>query len=386
MKVFYASESIIPSPNANTLQVLRMADAFAACAAEVTLFGWKSARESQLADIRDDYQLQHQFRLRLIACSERSVPRWIYATKVAWTARREQPVFVYARCPYSAYMVTRFGIPTVLELHALPKPQSRFAKQLLPYLLSASNLIAFVCITNQLADDLRTTFACSEKPLWVFPDGAKPYRPLPVASKDQLDRRKLLVGYMGSLHPGKGMEIIVPLARECPDVNFVVVGGEPNQVSTWTSQCGDLPNLRFLGRLTPREALAASAEFDIALLPNQINAKAIGGTDIGRWTSPLKAFEYMSLGKPILASDLPVLREVLVDQVNAILVKADSVDAWRQALYQLLSDPVLRRSLGDQARCDLERKYTWDKRAEQIIAKVSSELNLATSRPTMVCS
>jgi glycosyltransferase involved in cell wall biosynthesis len=82
--------------------------------------------------------------------------------------------------------------------------------------------------------------------------------------------------------------------------------------------------------------------------------------------SPLKLFEYMSAGKPIVASDLPVLREVL-DEANAVLVDPEDADAWARAL-ESLRDAGLRERLGVRARRDFLERHTWDIRARKVLA------------------
>ena len=75
---------------------------------------------------------------------------------------------------------------------------------------------------------------------------------------------------------------------------------------------------------------------DLLLMPYQ-NKVSIGvrGQDTSRWMSPMKMFEYMAAGQAIVASDLPVLREILVHKHNAILTKADDVIEWETAIKML---------------------------------------------------
>jgi len=81
--------------------------------------------------------------------------------------------------------------------------------------------------------------------------------------------------------------------------------------------------------------------------------------------SPMKLFEYLACGRPILSSTLPVLGEVLNDH-NAVLLPATEVESWTQALRHLQLDPETRNKLSAQARQDA-LKYTWEKRAGLIL-------------------
>jgi glycosyltransferase involved in cell wall biosynthesis len=79
----------------------------------------------------------------------------------------------------------------------------------------------------------------------------------------------------------------------------------------------------------------------------------------------MKLFEYMACGRPILCSDLPVLREVL-NPDNALLLPPGDVEAWVKALESLKSDPQLQTVLGAQTLSDV-KSYTWERRAQHIL-------------------
>ena len=83
--------------------------------------------------------------------------------------------------------------------------------------------------------------------------------------------------------------------------------------------------------------------------------------------SPLKIFEYMSAGKPIVSSKLNVLKEVLTHNYNALLVKPDDVEEWIKSIKLLCDDEKLRQKIGNQALIDFNNKYKWEKRAENIL-------------------
>ena len=88
--------------------------------------------------------------------------------------------------------------------------------------------------------------------------------------------------------------------------------------------------------------------------------------------SPLKLFEYMAHGLPIVSSDLPVLKEVLEDGRNALLCDPDDIESWISAITQLQHDKLLRRQLSLQARDDFEQNYTWEIRAAKALAPLLS--------------
>src|SRR5690606_35834822 len=126
-------------------------------------------------------------------------------------------------------------------------------------------------------------------------------------------------------------------------------------------------NAKFYGKIPYSQIPQALNTFDIGLLPNQPDVIMLGGDNIGKYTSPMKLFEYMASGKVIVASDLPVIREILKDDYNALLVPHDDVNAWVSAINRLNSDRDLYKKLQKQAYSDVCDFYSYEARAKRII-------------------
>jgi len=97
------------------------------------------------------------------------------------------------------------------------------------------------------------------------------------------------------------------------------------------------------------------------VLPNPASAIS------DRFTSPLKLFEYLAAGRPIVASRLPALEEVLVHEENALLVAPGDAAALAAAIDRVTRDPALALRLARRAFTDAER-FTWARRAERLDA------------------
>jgi len=111
------------------------------------------------------------------------------------------------------------------------------------------------------------------------------------------------------------------------------------------------------------------ARFDVLVMPHSRTGVvgATGSGDISRWTSPMKMFEYMASGVPLVASDLPVLQEVLRDGENALIARAGNVADWMEKIRRLVDDAELGQRLARTAQEDLIRNHTWDARASRIM-------------------
>ncbi|MCK7516000.1 MAG: glycosyltransferase [Desulfobacterales bacterium] len=174
----------------------------------------------------------------------------------------------------------------------------------------------------------------------------------------------LKVGYVGHLYKGKGMEIIEKIAPKLPDIDFHIIGGLEEDINYWKAR-NNYPNLIFHGFIEQGQVSKYINSLDICLLPNQKKVLVGNNINIGDYTSPLKMFDYMAHKKAIIASDLPVLREVLNEE-NAVLIAPDNVEGWIQAIEKL-KDEKLREKLANKAYNDFIEKYTWEKRVQVII-------------------
>jgi glycosyltransferase involved in cell wall biosynthesis len=173
---------------------------------------------------------------------------------------------------------------------------------------------------------------------------------------------------VGHLYPGRGIETILECARRLVEVDFIVVGGNASDVKWWRNQT-DLANVTFLGHRPHSQVTDIYESFDVVLAPYQRKVMVAGGrTDTSRWMSPLKIFEYMASGAATVASDLPVLREVLRHEENALLVDPEDMEGWEEAVCRLLDDRALHGRITSTALRQVTESYTWPARARLVLS------------------
>ena len=212
-------------------------------------------------------------------------------------------------------------------------------------------------LTQWLLDDLRDEYGVTT-PGVVVPDGVDLAAADAVAAKPAWgDPPELL--YLGSLHPWKGVGRLVAAMPWITHARLVVAGGPQARIAELEVQAvalGVAGRVRFLGSVPPEHRFQIIADADVCLLP-------LTDTSIGsRYTSPLKLFEYMAAGKPIVAADVPALRSVITDGVDGVLAPVDDDRRLGAVIDGLLADPGRATLLGKAAR-QRAADYAWTARA-----------------------
>jgi glycosyltransferase involved in cell wall biosynthesis len=176
------------------------------------------------------------------------------------------------------------------------------------------------------------------------------------------------LGYTGSLFPGKGIEMIVRIAKICPLYDFHVVGGGQKDIERIRLRLKPSANITFHGFVDHSILHAYRSQFDIALLPpnGKVFSSHEGVGDIAKYMSPLKLFEYMAAKLPIICSDLPVLREIIEHNRNGILIPTQDEKLWASAIDELISKPNFTSSISANAYQDFIQKYTWEIRVQAL--------------------
>lgn len=178
-----------------------------------------------------------------------------------------------------------------------------------------------------------------------------------------LPHDKKIALYIGRLDGWKGTDTLLATAAYLPnDFVVAIIGGEPAQVKELSAR---YPAIRFLG-FHPYSKLADNmSAADVLVLPNT-------GKDVisVSYTSPLKLFAYMTSGKPIVASDLPSIREIL-DERSAFLVPPDNTEA----LAQGIRDAVVEGNVRAIEAARVVEQYSWTHRAERVGAALRTAIS-----------
>lgn len=372
MKIAYIHNNFMPGRAANGVQVSKMCQAFSDLGHETTLIvphdGWRGAAPGK-ASFRSAYGIKADFPIVSVPMPSQKGGGALFSAMAAGRARRLDPGIVYSRCVRSACFAAMMGMKTIFEMHAAREEFSPTGRLAFDRLLKSRNLSRLVTISAAISEAMSESHPRLKSRLCVAPSGADAATDMSGYSDPFGEHGQALrVGYVGHLYPGKGMEIIAPLARETEWADFHIIGGMEDDIARWRSELQDLRNVTFHGFKANADLPAYYGHLDVFLAPYQRNVRGFAGTsDLSRWMSPLKLFEYMAYGKPILCSDLPALREVVTDERDVLMCSPDDTAGWLSALQRLRDDRELGLRLGAAARQLLQEKYTWDARARHVI-------------------
>ena len=372
MRILYVSGSYVPSRRASSVHVMRMCAALARQGHEVVLVT-KQSRRRQEAGVSDDfafYGVAPAFRLEKVPRpTHRGGGLRFLRGVLRLDASRPPFDLYYCREPLVAWRLARRRRPVIFEAHGLPS--GWWSRRIHRQLFAASTLRRLVVISAALQKRFADRWpapACGD--VMVAHDAANPTQITPPAPPDGRPPR---LGYVGHLYPGRGVELMLALAELLPSCELHLIGGSETDLARWRG--GDRPaNVVFHGFIAPARLADLYGKLDILLMPYQQRVAVAGGrSDTSAWMSPMKLFEYMATGRPIIASDLPVLREILVHDENALLMPPADVSAWRDGVSRLLAEPALQRRLGEAARRQQGKHHTWDARARAVLAGLPDE-------------
>jgi glycosyltransferase involved in cell wall biosynthesis len=375
MKLIYIANARMPTEKAHGIQIAKTCEALVSAGADLEV--WLPARRNPLGD-RDlfaFYALQKKFPVRRIFCLDLigwlnflpGLAFYIESKTFAWSIARllktgayDRAIF-YCRDTYPLLPVLQRGLPYFFEIHDF----SSGAKGLVRRILSESRGV--VAITQGLAEELGKLI--SQEKILVAEDGVDLKKFTLKIKREQarlnlgMPRDSQVMLYTGHLYTWKGAVALAQAAEYLPkDAWVYFVGGTEGDVSRFKNYVrkNHLERVVLIGQVPYEQVPMYLAAADVLVLPNSAKFRISE-----HYTSPLKLFEYMAAHRPIVASDLPSLREILDESTAVFFVPDDPISLGRR-INQLLSDPGLSERLATNAASRVDA-YTWDKRAEKII-------------------
>jgi glycosyltransferase involved in cell wall biosynthesis len=324
----------------------------------------------------------------LVRSLKNVLPRFMYESLefgyslVSWRrlrrlAKQHRPDIIYERfnlfSPAGTWVGKQLGIPLILEVNApLYEEREEYGGISLERLARWSqayvwrNADAVLPVTSVLAR-LVTKSGVPRDAVTVFHNGVVLDRYDGTHRRSALRERfgvsgSVVLGFVGFIREWHRLDYIIEAMRDpaLANTKLLVVGEGPARESLQQQarDAGLASRVVFAGLVSRSGLIDMLGAFDVALQPHVVS-----------YASPLKLFEYMAMGLPIIAPDTANIREVLTHDKDSLLVPVADRAAVHDALLQLASDAGLRARLGQAARARITSGgYTWDNNAKRVAA------------------
>ncbi len=382
MRIAYCTNLRLPSERAHGHQVAQVCDALVRMGHDVTIFA--PFRENVVEqDYWTYYGADKRVKLTHLGSFDAIKSKWTPGVVGLWTmnmrlrrdiARQlkdDAPDLVYTRTPALLSALLCSGIPTILELHQLPRwGRKRFVKE-------CNQCVLVAALTSAMRDAL-ISWGVDPKKVIAEGDAVDLRRFIHAPSRKQAQEHfhiatdRLVVGYVGRLKTlgmDKGVAIMLKAFAELKDQKKFfgfIVGGPKEDEAEYVKMAAELgldaSDIVFTGEIPAQQVPMSLAACDIFAMPFP---------DFPHYRhhmSPLKMFEYMAAERPLITSDLPTVRDVL-DESNAIFCAPGDVKSFAKALQWVADHPKEAEDRAKRAK-EVVKRHSWEERMGRILSKI----------------
>jgi glycosyltransferase involved in cell wall biosynthesis len=390
-RLAYVANTRVPSEKAHFLQTVKMCEAFSQLGVDVTLFVPSRKNSHEMIhniNLQKDFHLNVPWSIRFpgswdspflgqVSGSLRyRIQEMSFAASVFVNLLRKGGCYDACLCRdlqstlLWAYANSNEPLPFFHEAHFFPNRLTSFQFR---GLKRTSGILA---ISRALENSfLRAGF--SRKKIFYSPDGVD----LSMYSKilSRKSARKILgwplsaktIVYCGHLYPWKGVYTLAESSRYLKeDCRVVITGGtqkHQNELAEFVQE-NKFKQVTLTGYVKPSEVPKHLFAADVVVLPHSAR-----DLQTRCHSSPLKMFEYMASGRPVVASNIPSVSEILTDQKEAVLVKPDNPKALANGIREVLDNSELSRTISGNAQVKVQN-FSWINRARGMLEFFSANI------------
>ena len=382
MKIVYITNARLPTEKAHGVQIIKMIEALSSLNNEVVLISPNRIQNeiSHKTSVFDFYNVEKIFEHNLINFIDpykyRSLmPKFFYRffsflVNLLWGIKSAKigsklngDFYIFRdNTPFSYLFCAIFSKKCVIEFHDIPPFLSRLIFKL--GLMISGKTVCFA-VTNKLSEDLFHKFGKVKnlKKIDTLHDGVDLIK---FKNDKIIENSTPLLTYCGSLSKSKGIDLIINSAKYINNVEFLIIGGLKVEVEHYKKIANDngVKNINFIGQVNYSDVPNLLNKSDILLLPS--SAKNIKSRN---YTSAMKLFEYMSIGKPIIASNIPSNTEILENNLNCLLFEPDNPKSMVEKINTLINDKELNKKITKNSS-KLAIKYSWTERSKKMIKRI----------------
>ena len=244
----------------------------------------------------------------------------------------------------------------------------QFAHEMERRIFMDSNRV--VVVSEAMVDFVRS-LGIPRKRIVLLPNGVNPSKFYPDDSNRQIVRSKLklnskiVIGFVGNFRPWQDIETLIDafclIHSNNSDVHLLIVGDGPtrDKFEQQVQRAGLSTNVTWTGIIPHINVPAYISAMDITIAPYHANENF--------YFSPIKVFEYMAVGKPVVASKIGQLKKIIKNGKTGHHYETGNVKQLKNLLQELINNPQLRKRLGESARKWVTKNRTWDENVKTIL-------------------
>ena len=357
----YVCEVNYPNTSAYGIHVLKMCDALSSKNYKVNLITPNLSISNKI--LSKNFRLKNKiFFLSIFRkpITLTFITRILFTLKVLINKPKNSNHFFLSRSPLFAIIASLSNKKVILELH---------------HKLSGMTKFVYYCMRNiGLLKNLRYIFIHKNlikifnpsKNKWLCLDDAVDINDFKLKKITKKIKKTCI--YVGSFHQGKGVELILEIAKKLKNINFHLYGDK-----RFLSQKFKPKNIKVFDHVNYKKIPKILSKYEIALMPygNWVSGR-LKNINLIKSMSPLKMFDYLASSNIIIASDLPVYKHILKNNYNSILIDNSKINLWIEWINKIFKSSNTYSYLKKNA-FKTAKKYTWGIRSEKIIKFANKE-------------
>lgn len=368
MKICYISNSAAPSMNASSLQTSKLCESLKIIGNKVLLILPNTGEKknfNKFYSIKNKYEIKKIFFFKKFPIG---LSYYVYSLFAIFFGIKFNADIFITRNYFACLVLSLLNKKIIIEIHDSPNNEGRIVKFLQKkfFFLNSKNIFKIVVTTKTLRSHLVSHWNVEYSKIQVLHNSSS----LNFTFKPSYKKNSYNIGYFGALYGSRGISIINKLSVIDQNNKYYIYGGSKADVQFFKNRNKNVTVNQYIPYAHVEKKLQ---NIDICVLPYSSKITVAGNVgNIRDYTSPLKIFDYMISGKLIICSDFPVIREVLKNNFNAILIKdTNNLHTW----FNIVKKVTLNFKKYERIRWNAYvygNKKNWINRAKIFLSKNSS--------------
>ncbi len=366
MKICYLANNAIPAKTASALQIVKMCEAFSQNGNNVLLICPNTKVLNE--DIFKFYNVKKKFeikKLKLFKSFPLGIYYYFFSIISIFCSLSFKPDIYITRNFYSSFLLTYMGKKNILELHHSLEIESRIVRFICKYFnfFNNKNLFRLVAITKNIKSHYSNEYNIDINKFIISPSGTSI---TPKFFSFNFSKARLKIGYFGSINKSRGIDLILKLSKIDRKNDYFIYGDLEKYKNL--NLKNNNKNLFLYDYVPLKNIVNEISKMDILIMPYLDKITSAGDVgNITNFTSPLKLFDYLVNGKIIICSNIPVLKEILKDNQNAIFIKNfNRPFAWKSEIDKI-KNLNQKRLIISKNNFKIGKKYSHKIRAINIL-------------------